>query len=94
MRKSLLTIKIYLSLSCVSVEWEKAISNTLDRHPSRHKYILLRSSQLVGTALIIYARADIVPAIRNIEGAIKKVNGSNIMKNDSDTSDITSYILK
>ncbi|CAI2179303.1 19761_t:CDS:10 [Funneliformis geosporum] len=53
--------------------WEKEISETLERRPNkRSNYVILRSGQLVGTALVIYARADIVSNIRNVEYIMKK----------------------
>lgn len=54
--------------------WEKEISDTLNNRPNkRSSYVILRSGQLVGTALVIYARADIVSNIRNVEYIMKKV---------------------
>ncbi|GBB91089.1 hypothetical protein RclHR1_01820018 [Rhizophagus clarus] len=53
--------------------WEKEISDTLNnRSNKRSNYVMLRSGQLVGTALVIYARADIVSNIRNVEYVMKK----------------------
>ncbi|CAG8435658.1 8673_t:CDS:10 [Funneliformis mosseae] len=53
--------------------WEKEISETLERRPNkRSDYVILRSGQLVGTALVIYARSDIVSNIRNVEYLMKK----------------------
>ncbi|CAB5203063.1 unnamed protein product [Rhizophagus irregularis] len=53
--------------------WEKEISDTLNNRPNkRSSYVILRSGQLVGTALVIYARADIVSNIRNVEYIMKK----------------------
>ena len=53
--------------------WEKEISEQLNHHYSNN-YVLLRTGQLVGTALAIYARADVVSYIRNVECAMKKVS--------------------
>jgi hypothetical protein len=54
--------------------WEKEISDTLNNRPNkRSSYVILRSGQLVGTALVIYAKADIVSNIRNVEYVMKKV---------------------
>lgn len=37
------------------------------------EYALVRSGQLVGTALMVFARTDQLDNIRNIEVAVKKV---------------------
>ena len=42
----------------------------------KSKYVMLRSNQLVGAALIIFVKADIVENIRYVETSIKKVCGS------------------
>ncbi|CAG8655967.1 30604_t:CDS:10, partial [Racocetra persica] len=53
--------------------WEKEISKVLNSRPGqRSNYVILRSGQLVGTALVIYARSDIVSNIRNVEYVMKK----------------------
>ncbi|CAG8567321.1 14780_t:CDS:10, partial [Cetraspora pellucida] len=53
--------------------WEKEISKALNSRPGqRSNYVILRSGQLVGTALVIYARSDIVSNIRNVEYVMKK----------------------
>ncbi|CAJ0835133.1 7105_t:CDS:10 [Entrophospora sp. SA101] len=53
--------------------WEREISRTLNgRHGNHSNYVILRSDQLVGTALVIYARADVVSNIRNVECVMKK----------------------
>lgn len=55
--------------------WEQQIESTLNSRPEgKFKYTLLRSNQLVGAALIIFAKSNIVEEIRNVETAIKKVN--------------------
>lgn len=54
--------------------WEKEISETLNERSNRlSNYVILRSGQLVGTALVIYAKAEIVSNIRNVEYVMKKV---------------------
>lgn len=52
--------------------WEKQIEATLN-HKSSTRYVMLCSNQLVGAALIIFVKADILEDIRNVETAIKKV---------------------
>jgi hypothetical protein len=54
--------------------WERVILDTLARRPNKKsEYIVLRSEQLVGTALIILVRTDITGAIRKVEAATRKV---------------------
>ena len=54
--------------------WERVILDTLARRPNKKsEYIILRSEQLVGTALIILVRTDITGAIRKVEAATRKV---------------------
>ena len=65
-------------------EWERAISATLNRHaragdPS--EYVLLRSGQLVGAALLVYAKTSVLKYIKNVEGQIKKTGLSGMAGN-------------
>lgn len=54
--------------------WERVILDTLARRPNKKsEYIVLRSEQLVGTALIVLVRTDITGAIRKVEAATRKV---------------------
>ena len=56
--------------------WENAVRQTLNDSSHRHsseEYILLRSGQLVGAALIIFVRATLLRKIKNVEGSVKKV---------------------
>ena len=56
--------------------WENAVGRTLNNSARKHsseEYILLRSGQLVGAALMIFVRADILNNIKNVEGSVKKV---------------------
>lgn len=52
--------------------WEHEIERTINRRGGS-RYAQLRSGQLVGAALIIYAKESSLPHIRNVECAIKKV---------------------
>ncbi|RIA99440.1 SacI homology domain-containing protein [Glomus cerebriforme] len=61
--------------------WEREISSALNRRSDRSNYVMLRSGQLVGTALVIYARADIVSNIRNVEYVMKKTGLGGIAGN-------------
>ncbi|PWY64722.1 SacI domain and endonuclease/exonuclease/phosphatase family protein [Aspergillus heteromorphus CBS 117.55] len=64
--------------------WEVAVHSCLNnRAMSRGipKYVLLRSGQLVGTALIVYVREDILHDIKNVEGSVKKTGLSGMAGN-------------
>ncbi|KAI9462024.1 SacI homology domain-containing protein [Russula earlei] len=48
--------------------WENKIAETLERRPNKKgDYILLRSEQLVGTALIVFVKSELTAVIRNVE---------------------------
>lgn len=57
--------------------WENAVRRTLNDHARKHssedEYILLRSGQLVGAALMVFVKASILHNIKNVEGSVKKV---------------------
>ncbi|WEW60113.1 Inositol-1,4,5-trisphosphate 5-phosphatase 1 [Emydomyces testavorans] len=56
--------------------WEEAVKKTLDQETSRRGtsgYVLLRSGQLVGAALLLFAKEDVLKEIKNVEGSVKKV---------------------
>ncbi|KAH9939988.1 DNase I-like protein [Amylocystis lapponica] len=53
--------------------WEAKILDTLDKRPHKQSdYILLRSHQLVGTALLVLVRSDLTAVIRNVEATTHK----------------------
>ncbi|KDN53180.1 DNase I-like protein [Tilletiaria anomala UBC 951] len=55
--------------------WEGAILDAFARRSSAEKaprYVLIRSEQLVGTALIVLVKEDLLPALRGVEAATKK----------------------
>ncbi|PPR04035.1 hypothetical protein CVT24_010610 [Panaeolus cyanescens] len=53
--------------------WEHKILETLDQRPNKKcDYVLLRSEQLVGTALLILVKSELTAVIRNVEGASRK----------------------
>ncbi|KAJ7490357.1 SacI homology domain-containing protein [Mycena galericulata] len=53
--------------------WEGRILDTLDRRPNKKStYVLLRSEQLVGTALLVLVKSELTPAMRNVEAASRK----------------------
>ena len=56
-------------------QWEIAISRVLnegERQRDSHNYVLLRSGQLVGAALIVFVKTKVLPSIRNVEGNVKQ----------------------
>ena len=66
------------------ITWENAVKKTLNSNQQKIKadeYVLLRSGQLVGAALMIFVKASILHQIKNVEGAIKKTGMSGIAGN-------------
>lgn len=71
--------------------WEKTVRDCLNGHSGEEKheessaeddnYVLLRSGQLVGAALLVFVRSSILGRIKNVEGAIKKTGMSGIAGN-------------
>ncbi|KKY17403.1 putative synaptojanin 2 [Phaeomoniella chlamydospora] len=64
--------------------WEEAVQRCLNEHAKSQgldDYVLLRSAQLVGAALLIFVRVSILPHIKNVEGSIKKTGLSGIAGN-------------
>jgi len=75
--------------------WESAVQNCLNDHGSEKDdsvfqddvfqgdddYVLLRSGQLVGAALMVFVRSGLLGRIKNVEGAIKKTGMSGIAGN-------------
>lgn len=56
--------------------WEKAVGATLNenaRKKSSEEYVLVRSGQLVGAALMIFVKSGVLKYIKNVEGGVKKV---------------------
>ncbi|EPE29084.1 DNase I-like protein [Glarea lozoyensis ATCC 20868] len=63
-------------------KWEKAVRRTLNKHAvAGERYVLLRSGQLVGAALCIFAKSSVLKNIKNVEGAIKKTGMSGMAGN-------------
>ncbi|KAL1680770.1 SacI homology domain-containing protein [Schizophyllum commune] len=53
--------------------WEASLLEALDRRPNKKSnYVLLRSEQLVGTALLILVKAELTAIIRGVEAATRK----------------------
>lgn len=71
--------------------WETAVRKSLNEAGAHEKqdrpqvdgdnYVLLRSGQLVGAALLVFVRSSLLGRIRNVEGAIKKTGMSGIAGN-------------
>ena len=66
--------------------WENAVkrtlnSNTYTQTDPDENYLLLRSGQLVGAALMIFVKASFLSSIKNVEGSIKKTGLSGIAGN-------------
>ena len=57
-------------------DWEMAVKRTLNEDARKHhleEYVLLRSGQLVGAALMIFVKSHVLKLIKNVEGSVKKV---------------------
>lgn len=57
--------------------WEKAVLGCLNRKAKElggDEYILLRSGQLVGAALLIFVKSSTIGQVKNVEGSLKKVS--------------------
>ncbi|EEP82942.1 conserved hypothetical protein [Uncinocarpus reesii 1704] len=64
--------------------WEEAVKKALDEETSRrgtNEYILLRSGQLVGAALLLFVKKDALKEIKNVEGSVKKTGLSGMAGN-------------
>lgn len=56
--------------------WENAVRQTINtemKGSSKDDYVLLRSGQLVGAALLVFVRSSALKKIKNVEGSVKKV---------------------
>lgn len=64
-------------------EWEEAVSAVLNegKPGGKGEYVLLRSGQLVGAALLVFVRNSSLALVRNAEGAIKKTGMSGMAGN-------------
>ena len=62
--------------------WEHAVRKTLNKNSSSsERYVLLRSGQLVGTALMIFVKSSALNSIKNVEGSVKKTGMSGMAGN-------------
>ncbi|KAL8703933.1 MAG: hypothetical protein Q9201_002883 [Fulgogasparrea decipioides] len=56
--------------------WEEAVRRTINdktKDSKQGEYVLLRSGQLVGAALIVFVKSSALKKIKNVEGSTKKV---------------------
>lgn len=49
------------------------LTKVFAQHSGQAEHVLLRSEQLVGTSIFVFARQDILPHIARVEGASRKV---------------------
>ncbi|KAA1124794.1 inositol polyphosphate 5-phosphatase [Puccinia graminis f. sp. tritici] len=62
--------------------WERVILTSLENRPNKKSsYAIIRSDQLVGAALIILAKTELVPAVRSVEAKTKKTGLKGIAGN-------------
>ncbi|EST05593.1 Endonuclease/exonuclease/phosphatase [Kalmanozyma brasiliensis GHG001] len=62
--------------------WEAKIMETIARRPgARSRYILLRSEQLVGTALVVLIKEELVNDVRLVEAATRKTGLKGVSGN-------------
>jgi hypothetical protein len=65
-------------------EWETAVARTLNENAQKRgseEYVLLRSGQLVGAALIVFVKSTSLSMIKNVEGSVKKTGLSGMAGN-------------
>lgn len=64
--------------------WENAVRRTLNDNALKHsseEYILLRSGQLVGAALMVFCTETALARVKNVEGSVKKTGMSGMAGN-------------
>ncbi|KAK5112907.1 hypothetical protein LTR62_003729 [Meristemomyces frigidus] len=64
--------------------WEDEVRKTLNRnarHRGSDEYVMLRGGQLVGASLSVYVKANVLPHVKNVEGAVKKTGMSGMAGN-------------
>ena len=60
--------------------WEDVLLKTINQG-SQQQYVIMKSGQLVGAALCIFVRSDLVGNIRYVDGAIKKTGLAGLAGN-------------
>ena len=66
------------------LQWEFAVAKTLNRRAEEEnaeQYVLLRSGQLVGAALIVFVKSSVLSSIKNVEGSAKKTGMNGMAGN-------------
>ncbi|KAF9006532.1 DNase I-like protein [Cyathus striatus] len=59
--------------------WEGKILDSLEQRPNKKSdYVLLRSEQLVGTALFVLVKSELTAIIRNVEAATRKARSTGL----------------
>ncbi|KAK2880034.1 hypothetical protein FQN49_000640 [Arthroderma sp. PD_2] len=61
--------------------WERAVTISLNDRANQKgtsEYVMLRSGQLVGAALLLFVKKDAIKKIRNVEGSVKKTGLSGM----------------
>ncbi|EGD85428.1 hypothetical protein H112_06330 [Trichophyton rubrum D6] len=61
--------------------WEHAVISSLNARTTKRRtteYVLLRSGQLVGAALLLFVKKDVINKIKNVEGSLKKTGLSGM----------------
>ncbi|KLJ07684.1 hypothetical protein EMPG_16845 [Blastomyces silverae] len=64
--------------------WENAVKDTLNYYANSKgvsEYVLLRSGQLVGTALLVFVKSELLTEIKVVEGSVKKTGMSGMAGN-------------
>ncbi|KAL2365579.1 hypothetical protein RJZ56_001456 [Blastomyces dermatitidis] len=64
--------------------WENAVKDTLNYYAHSKdvsEYVLLRSGQLVGTALLVFVKSELLTEIKVVEGSVKKTGMSGMAGN-------------
>lgn len=52
------------------------LSKAFAQQSEKNQFVLLRSEQLVGTAIFVSARKELLPHIARVEGASRKVRNN------------------
>ncbi|KAL8768118.1 MAG: hypothetical protein Q9209_005581 [Squamulea sp. 1 TL-2023] len=64
--------------------WEEAVKLTINNQSqdsTQEEYVLLRTGQLVGAALIVFVKSNALKKIKNVEGSVKKTGMSGMAGN-------------
>jgi hypothetical protein len=61
-------------------QWEVEVQKTLNQQRPKGDYILLRSGQLVGTALFLFVKQPKIKYIKRVDGAVKKVHSHQVFE--------------